>query len=159
MKMREITPYTMAVISDKDANGKYVSRILEDEVEYVMEGKPTKVIEYACAYFGADLKGRQNGIKSITGITHKTPIPVDPMNRMYFFPTKSPSNESCSWISHSHIDDIRKIDSKTSQILFKNGRVINVNVSHGILINQIHRTAQIRYLIDERSNVFENKNE
>lgn len=145
----------MAVLSDKDTNGKYVSRVLEDEVEYVMEGKPTKVIEYACAYFGSDLKGRQNGIKSISGITHKTPIPVDPRNRMYFFPTKSPSHANCSWISHSHIEKVRKLDSKSTEILFKNGRTINVDVSHGILINQIHRTAQIRYLIDERSNAFE----
>lgn len=155
MKMREITPYTMAVISDKDENGKYVSRVLEDEVEYVLEGRPTKVIEYACAYFGSDLKGRQNGIKSISGITHKTPIPVDPRNRMYFFPTKSPSHESCSWISHSHIDEVEKIDSKSTRILFKNGRTIDVEVSHGIVINQIQRTAQIRFLIDERSSAFD----
>ncbi|MCT1903495.1 competence protein ComK [Oceanobacillus sojae] len=157
MKMREITPYTMAVISDKDENGKYVSRVLEDEVEYVLEGKPTKVIEYACAYFGSDLKGRQNGIKSISGITHKTPIPVDPRNRMYFFPTKSPSHESCSWISHSHIDEVKKIDSTSTQILFKNGKTINVEVSHGIVINQMQRTAQIRFLIDERSTAFIDK--
>lgn len=154
MKMREITPYTMAVLSDKDENGKHVTRVLEDEVEYVLRGKPTKVIEYACAYFGSDLKGRQNGIKSISGITHKAPIPIDPRNKMYFFPTKSPSHESCSWISHTHIEDVKRIDSKSTEILFKNGRTIRVDVSHGIVINQIQRTAQIRYLMDERGNGF-----
>jgi len=144
----------MAILSDKDENGKNITRILEDEVEYVLKGRPTKVIEYACAYFGSDLKGRQNGIKSISHITHKTPIPIDPRNKMYFFPTKSPSHESCSWISHTHIEDVKRIDSKSTEILFKNGRSITLDISHGIVINQIQRTAHIRYLMDERGSAF-----
>ncbi|MFD1414156.1 competence protein ComK [Oceanobacillus jeddahense] len=154
MKIREITPYTMAILSELDENEQLVTRVLEDDAEYLLEEKPTKIIEYACTYFGSDLKGRQNGIKSVSGITHKVPIPVDPRNRMYFFPTKSPTLESCSWISHAHIDNSRKIDNTSTEILFKNGRTISLDVSHGIIVNQIQRTAQIRYLIDERGKPF-----
>ncbi|MFD1067879.1 competence protein ComK [Oceanobacillus locisalsi] len=154
MNMKEITPYTLAILSEKDDNGKTVTRVLEDDTEYVLQGKPTKVIEYACAYFGSDLKGRQNGIKSVSGFQYKTPIPIDPRNRMYFFPTKSPLQASCSWISHTHIDNSRKIDKACTEILFKNGRKISLDVSHGTIINQIQRTAHIRYIMDERGKTF-----
>ncbi|WP_080874099.1 competence protein ComK [Oceanobacillus timonensis] len=154
MEMREITPYTMAILYDKDDDGRTVTRVLEDDTEYVLQGKPTKVIEYACAYFGSDLKGRQNGIKSVSGFYYKTPIPIDPRNRMYFFPTKSPLQSSCCWISHTHIDNSRKIDKTCTEILFKNGRKISLDVSHGTIINQIQRTAHIRYLMDERGRPF-----
>lgn len=150
VNIRELTPFTMAVVSYKNDRGKYVSRIYEDEVEYEIEGKATKVIEYACSFFCSTLKGRQDGVKAISGITHKAPVPIDPSSGMYFFPTKSPTNDNCSWIAHSHIEEIKRQNPKQTTVFFKNGRSITLNVSYGILVNQIQRTAQVRYLLDNR---------
>src|SRR5690606_5961525 len=104
----------------------------------------------ACKFFGASLKGRQEGTKNICGITHKAPISIDPSSGMYFFPTTSPTSSKCSWIAHSHIDHVLRIDSKTSEIVFKNGKKVVINASYGSVMNQIHRTAQYRYLLDQR---------
>ncbi|GGA73708.1 competence protein ComK [Ornithinibacillus halotolerans] len=146
----EISPLTLAVVAKKDETGNVQTVVLEDEIEYKVEHSPSKFIDYACKFFGASLKGRQEGTKNICGITHKAPISIDPSSGMYFFPTTSPTSSKCSWIAHSHIDHVLRIDSKTSEIVFKNGKKVVINASYGSVMNQIHRTAQYRYLLDQR---------
>ncbi len=146
----EITPFTMAVIADCDVNGDQVTRVLEEDAEYVLDGNPTKVIDDACRFFGASLKGRQDGTKDISGITHKAPISIDPSSGMYFFPTTSPTSHKCSWIAHSHIDKVGRAPDQQTEVLFKNGRRVIVDISYGSMLNQLQRTAQFRYLLDNR---------
>ena len=69
---------------------------------------------------------------------------------MYFFPTASPTNALCSWISHSHIENVQSGQNLSSKITFKNGKTIELDVSIGSILNQVHRTAQFRYLLDKR---------
>ena len=148
---QEITPLTMAVLAQTGEDNAYTS-ILEGEDECFIELSPTKLIDIACKSFGASLKGRQEGTRDISKITHKAPIAIDPSSGMYFFPTISPKNTKCSWIAHSHIDKMKKKKTKThcTEIIFKNGKSITIDVSYGSLLNQIQRTAQFRYLLDNR---------
>lgn len=76
---------------------------------------------------------------------------------MYFFPTASPQNPFCSWISHTHVDRIRKASGRGTEFIFKNGSAIILEVSYGSMINQLHRTAQFRYLLDEKINASKKK--
>lgn len=146
---QELTPHTLAVISTFE-NEKNKSRILEGKDELLAEYTPSKLIDYACKFFGSSLKGRQEGTADVCKITHKAPIAVNPSNGMYFFPTASPSNPNCSWIAHSHIEDFYSEWPNSTTIVFKNGIKITVPVSNGIIANQIQRTAQFRYLLDHR---------
>ena len=148
--LHEITPLTLAVVPKEDKAGKIHTCILEREATYVVEYSPSKLIDYACRFFGSSLKGRQEGTRNIAGITHKAPISVDPSSGMYFFPTTSPTNARCSWIAHSHIDHVNRISASSSEIVFKNGEKIILDASYGSLMNQIHRTAQYRYQLDNR---------
>ncbi|MCT2535597.1 competence protein ComK [Aquibacillus koreensis] len=147
----EVNPETLAVIA-KEINGQYISEIMENGelADYYVNQSPRKVMDYACKYFGSSLKGRQDGTKNVCGITHKAPISIDYSSGMYFFPTTSPQNPNCSWISHSHIDQIMKGPEQSTKIIFKNGRSVTLSVSHGSIINQVHRTAQFRYLLQNR---------
>ncbi|MDL4842854.1 competence protein ComK [Aquibacillus rhizosphaerae] len=95
-------------------------------------------------------RGRQEGTKNVCGITHKSPISIDHSSGMYFFPTSSPQNPNCSWISHSHIDQINRAPDHCTTIIFKNGRTVTLPVSHGSMQNQVQRTAQFRYLLQNR---------
>ncbi|MGJ9459348.1 competence protein ComK [Oceanobacillus sp. CF4.6] len=146
----EITPFTMAVIAEHDVKGDQITRVLEEDAEYVLDGTPTKIIDDACRFFGASLKGRQDGTKDISGITHKAPISIDPSSGMYFFPTTSPSSSKCSWIAHSHIDKVNRSGNHQTEMLFKNGRKVIIDISYGSMLNQLQRTAQFRYLLDNR---------
>lgn len=146
----EITPLTMAVLVHYDGRGNVGAWILEENDDYYVDNSPSKVIDQSCRFFGSSLRGRQEGTFNICGITHKAPISIDPSNGMYFFPTASPTNPKCSWIAHSHVARVNNIDRDTSEILFINGRKLPIQVSYGSLCNQVHRTAQFRYLLDKR---------
>lgn len=146
----EVTPLTIAILVHRDETGKTYAKILEEKEELIVSQAPTKVIDYACKFFGSSLKGRQEGTRDVCGITHKAPVSIDPASGMYFFPTTSPSNAHCSWIAHSHIDQVNKADNKCTKITFKSGKTIKVDISFGSVLNQIQRTAQYRYLLDNR---------
>lgn len=146
----EINPLTMAVLARQDETGKTTAYVLEENAEYVVPRTPTRLIDFSCSYFGCSLKGRQEGTRSVCGITHKAPISIDPSSGMYFFPTASPANAFCSWIAHSHINQIRPAENQCTEIIFKNGRNIIIDVSAGSIMNQVQRTAHFRYLLDKR---------
>ncbi len=146
----EISPLTMAVIASRDEGGRPISYILEETAEYVSTKPPSKLIDAACMFFGSSLKGRQEGTKNISGLTHKVPISIDPASGMYFFPTYSPMSPKCSWIAHSHVDRVKELPEGRTEIIFRNGKTIVLDVSYGSMLNQIRRTAQFRFLLDNR---------
>ncbi|QTM98644.1 competence protein [Sediminibacillus dalangtanensis] len=145
----EVTPLTLAVIGG-DKGNRFSSRVLEEEEIIQVKQPASKIIDLACKFFGSSLRGRQEGTKDICNITHKVPVSIDPSSGMYFFPTASPNSPQCSWIAHSHIDRISKAANQSTEVIFKNGTSITLPVSHGIILNQIQRTAQFRYLLDHR---------
>ncbi|SHG74213.1 competence protein ComK [Ornithinibacillus halophilus] len=148
--VNEITPYTLAVLAHQDKSGNIITCVLEEETEYVVDVTPSRMVDHACKFFGSSLRGRQDGTRDICGITHKAPISIDPVSGMYFFPTSSPTNPDCSWIAHSHIDEVKRAMNQGTEIVFKNGKHIIIPTSFGSMMNQIQRTAQFRYLLDNR---------
>ncbi|HLR59158.1 MAG TPA: competence protein ComK [Pseudogracilibacillus sp.] len=146
----EISPLTMAVLAIENEDGIINTQIYESEADYLIHKSPVKMIDHACRYFGSSLRGRQDGTKDISGITHKAPISIDPVSGMYFFPTASPRNKNCSWIAHSHIDFIQPTENQMTEVHFKNGHKITLDISYGSMMNQIQRTAQFRYLLNDR---------
>ena len=155
--LHEITPLTMAVVASRDEGGRPVSYILEETTEYISDHSPSKLIDEACKFFGASLRGRQEGTRDICGLTHKVPVSIDPASGMYFFPTYSPNSPKCSWIAHSHIDKINRTKDGRTELSFKNGKKIMLDVSYGSIMNQIRRTAQFRYLLDNRIRYIKNQ--
>ncbi|TFJ93551.1 competence protein ComK [Lentibacillus salicampi] len=153
----EVTPLTMAVIPHQDEGGRSGARVLEEQEEYSVHSSPSKMIDRACKFFGSSLRGRQDGTRGICGITHKAPISIDPGSGMYFFPTTSPTNPKCSWIAHSHIDQVNQGPGRRTEIIFKNQTSILLDVSFGSMLNQVQRTAQYRYLLDNRIKGLQNQ--
>ncbi|MFB1050047.1 competence protein ComK [Paraliobacillus sp. JSM ZJ581] len=146
----EVNPVTVAIIAEK-VDGYYLSYVLESNgtTDYVKQS-PISLIDLACKYFGSSLKGRQEGTRMILNVKHKVPISIDPSSGMYFFPTTSPQQPFCSWISHSYVYTIRRTPGNGTEFVFRNGKSIFLDVSYGSMLNQLQRTAQFRYLLEER---------
>jgi len=141
----------MAILSNPITDGKVQAVVMEELQEYTVSTTPTKLIDTACRFYGKSLDGLQAGTKNVSNITHKAPIAIDSASGMYFFPTASPINKTCSWLSHTHIQHIQPIDKGSrTEIIFKNEQRIIINVSFGSIQNQIHRTAQFRFSLDNR---------
>ncbi|MFC0523541.1 competence protein ComK [Pontibacillus salicampi] len=147
----EVSPYTLAILAEETDEGDLISFIVEKNESFYVKESPKKIIDQACKFFGSSLRGRQDGTKDVCGITHKAPIAIDPASGMYFFPTTSPQNKLCSWIAHSHIDYIKRSDDNLRTIIaFTNQKAVALVVSQGSIGNQIQRTAQFRYKLNER---------
>lgn len=147
----EITPLTMAILHETDEQGHARTLIMEEENEYRVFTSPTKIIDFACKFYGSSLRGRLDGTREVSELTHKAPVAIEPACGMYFFPTASPLNRSCSWLSHSHIDQIRPHDrGLQTEVTFTNGQIIKLDISYGSMQNQLYRTAQFRFAFTNR---------
>ena len=126
------------------------SKVIEKDDEYIVEQNTLKILEHSCEYFGSSLEGRKEGTKKILGITHKSPIIVEESRKIIFFPTDSPERKDCAWINLEKIDKYYKVDKKTSSILFKCGKLVNLNISYGSLTNQILRATRLKFILEDR---------
>ena len=142
----EIT-YDTQIILPIDENS---SKIIENDSEYVVNNSTLSILEHSCEYFGSSYEGRKEGTKKLLGITHKSPIIVEESRKIIFFTTSSPENSNCIWINLEKIEKYYKISPKKSAILFKNGDVIEFDVSYGSLTNQILRATRLKYILEER---------
>lgn len=126
------------------------SRIIENNDSYVVNITPLQILEHSCEYFGSSLDGRKEGTKKLLGITHKSPIIVEESRKIIFFPTTSPDRIDCIWINLEKINKYYKSSPKKSIIEFKNGDIIEFDVSIGSLTNQILRASRLKYILEER---------
>src|SRR5699024_2614561 len=137
----EMNPFTMEVLSMEKSSGTFSTVVLEEKEEYTVFQTQTKMIECECRFYDSSLCIRMDGTKDVCNITYKSPIVIEPGSGMYFFPTESPQNKSCSWLAHSYIADINPInDGSKTVIKFTNGKIVTIDISYGSMQNQLNRT-------------------
>ena len=129
---------------------KDTCKIIETGDEYYINENSQKILEHSCEYFGSSYEGRREGTKKILGITHKAPIIVEESRKIIFFPTTSPEKEECIWINLDKIEKYYKTDLRKSAILFKDGTLLEFDLSYGSLTNQIMRATRLKFILEER---------
>lgn len=146
----ELSTLTMLVTPYFDDFGNVYSRVIEEEQEFIVKRSPLQIMDESCEHFGSDLRGRQRATEVIAGFVYKQPIAVEPLNKIYFFPTASPKSTSCAWLSHTHIHRIYRACNGQSEVVFLNGKRHLIDVTKHSLTNQLHRTAQLRCAMEQR---------
>lgn len=145
----EVNSSTM-VIMPIHYGSKIFSKIFEFEGEYISPFKPIQVIKDSCEFFGSSFEGRREGTRKLIGVTHKVPIAISPTNHIYFFPTTSHENPRCIWVSHDHIVSYNKGEENSTDILFKNGKRLQLPISCSSFQNQVIRTMMLRSKLAQR---------
>lgn len=140
----EINDRTLALIST-DKN----TLVYEDDKIFNVSKNANEIMEDSCAYFGSSLSGRQQGTSNLIGVTHKSPVIVEESREIIFFPTCSPRLKNCSWLSLKNIDRYYT-EGKFVVIQFKNGQKIKLNLSYGIIDNQILRATRLESVLRGR---------
>lgn len=141
----EINENTLAVISLE--NGR--TKVIEKNNEYYLNEKAYKIMDYSCQYFGSSYEGRVKGSKNLLQAEYKLPILVEESRGIIFFPTTSPRTNDCSWISLKHIKQINEKEYN-SEIEFKNGKKVQLNISYNSLTNQLLRSSRLESVFNER---------
>lgn len=146
MKDYEINEETLAIMPDD----VWSSMVLEDDFKYEVNKTPLEILDYSCKYFGSSYPGRKDGSKDILNSSYKLPILVEDTRNIIFFPTSSPLDDSCTWISLGNIKDYRKVGKNKTEILFKNNKAMTVDVSYYSFNNQVMRASRLESIIRNR---------
>lgn len=141
----EINGNTLAIIPI----AKNKCRVFEVDNEIIVNKNAKDIIDDSCKYFGSSYSGRFEGTKKILGVSYKSPIIIEESREIIFFPTNSPRNSNCSWISLNNIEDYLKHDEKTL-VNFKNGNTIDLEVSLGSFENQMIRSIRLANILKRR---------
>lgn len=142
MNNYEINNDTLAIIPIDN----YKSKIIERDKEFIVDETPIKIIENSCQYFGSSYQGRFMGTKKLIGVTHKAPIIIEESREIIFFPTNSPRLYECAWISLKNLNNYKR-NNDSSEILFNNGNLLNLDISYGSLDNQVLRAARLESVL------------
>lgn len=141
----EINGSTLAIIPI----AKHKSRVFEVDNEIIVNKSAREIIDDSCKYFGSSYNGRFEGTKKILGVSYKSPIIIEESREIIFFPTTSPRNSNCSWISLNNIEDYLKKDERTL-VNFKNGNTLDLEVSLGSFENQMIRSMRLANILKRR---------
>lgn len=141
----EINAQTLAIIPI----GTNKSKIIEEHGNLIVNKPPIKIIDDSCRFFGSSYDGRFLGTKQMTGITHKSPIIIEETRKIIFFPTNSPRNEKCIWLSLNNINCYEENGNECT-IKFCCGKKISISSSYTIIDNQILRATRLESVLARR---------
>ncbi|QFT88296.1 Competence transcription factor [Bacillus sp. THAF10] len=145
----EINEFTM-VIFPFEWEGKLFAKVLEEEQEIYVSLSPIKIIENSCKFYCSSFEGRKQGTKTVSGYTHKPPIVIDQMNDIFFFPTASPTNENCIWVSLHYAYEYNSTPSANTHVTFPNNTSVEIPVSKTSFETQVYRTSVVRSKLQQR---------
>ncbi len=144
MEEYEINTQTLALIALKNK-----TEIFEENDHFYVNKTANEIMEKSCSYFGSSLAGRQKGTEHLIGVSYKAPVIVEESKNIIFFPTISPRKEDCSWISLQKINKYYRVGDKL-MVEFKNGSSIVLEISYGILDNQVLRATRLEAVLRSR---------
>ncbi len=125
------------------------TKIFEKDRTIEIDNNVQKIMEASCEYFGSSFEGRRKGTKNLIGVTHKAPIIIEETREIIFFPTTSPRLDECIWISLNNLKNYYKSNDKVV-IEFNNGKKIVLDLSFGIVDNQILRASRLDAVLRKR---------
>lgn len=144
-----IDSFVMAIMPEQYGSKLY-TRILKLDGEDMAPYSPIEIIKKSCTFYASSYDGRKAGTKELIGITHKAPIVIDPIQSIYFFPTASPKQRHCIWISLNHVLTFTNSGQIKTEVIFKNKNTIKIPMSSSSFEKQLLRTALLRTKIDPR---------
>ena len=148
MESYEINKETCAVVSLN--NG--VTKVIEQEDDYFINKSSFEVMDDSCQYYGSSCDGRIKGTKMILGSNYKVPIIIEESNEIIFFPTESPSSESCVWIALNNVRKFEKIKGMT-KIIFNSGKELIVDMSPAAFETQLLRANRLSSILHKRKEI------
>ncbi|WNB90898.1 competence protein ComK [Bacillus sp. NEB1478] len=146
-----INPDTIAIVPFINERGQVCSEIYERDAILLVEQKPIRIIKNSCYFYGGSWEGKKDAARKNLGFIHFAPIMIDSKLNLYFFPIESPRSDTCIWLSQPHTRKIEKMGHKRSSAIFSNGIDLPINRSKGSLESKLHRAAQYRSVLNDRT--------
>ncbi|MCP8617472.1 competence protein ComK [Salirhabdus salicampi] len=109
---------------------EYPTLVIEQDRQFYCQQPSLQLIDQSCIQGGSTYVGRKKAMVKMLRTNQKLPIPINPDRSIYLFPSKSPNDYSCEWISFFHITDFQPLpaDDKKTIITFSNGLEKEVDI-------------------------------
>ena len=149
LKDYEINSSTFAVIPVKKGH----CRIIDQDGSRLIKKDAFSIIKNACNYFGNTFESRHAMTKRLININYKSPMVIEESRSIIFFPTSSPREDECIWLSLNAIKKYLKKEDKT-RIIFRDDTYIEIPVSYNIIDNQMARSIILEKELNKRKKCF-----
>ncbi len=149
LKNYEVNSSTFALIPVK----KNYCRVMDQDGSHLVRNSALTIIKNACNYFGSSFDSRHVMTRKLININYKSPIVIEESRSIIFFPTSSPREDDCIWISLNSIKKYLKKEGKT-RIIFRNDSFIEIPVSYNIIDNQMARSIMLEKELNKRKKCF-----
>ncbi len=137
MNKYNINSKTMAILS----NVRGESNVYEEKRLFIIKGRPNSIIKKNCLNYGKSLGAAIKNTKILIGITYKPPIIINEYQNWIFFPTRSIRLNNNEWICLNQVKDFSENKRNHNTLIeFKNGKVLEFDVSYNVMNNQILRS-------------------
>src|SRR5690625_738321 len=142
-----INKNTIAILPAKQI--KYDAIIIENEQTLRTRQTPIHIIRHSCLAYMSDYDGRRDAVIHHTGHKERIVIPVNPYERLIFFPTHGTRHIDCCWIAYHHVISFETLenDPALTRIMLSNGRVITVPISARSFNTQMLRSFEVLQII------------
>ncbi|WP_421377956.1 competence protein ComK [Bacillus salacetis] len=138
-----ISKRTAALVPVKHPDS--LTLVIEIDTMFYVTKSPLTLIKEGCLQGYSSYEGRLESVKYYTGYQRKVPIPINPKQNIFAFPSLSPDAFECSWLFPAHIKSISPAKSEDmtiqSLVTLKNGKTIYMSESSAVLKKQMQRTA------------------
>ena len=132
-------------------NGNLHTRIFENHNIYQVDVRPTALIDANLKYYGSSLKGARDGASMILGGISMTPIVVNAISGIYWFPSKSPSSRNCVWFALHQIKHYEEIGEGQTLITFYNESTLKLGVSYYSFDKKVKNAFKLKGEIEGRT--------
>lgn len=130
----------------------YQAKIIgQNTITYAKED-PLTVMKVSCLNNFTSYDGQRQAVNHYFGYKQKLPIPLL-LDKIYLFPTKSPSQLDCMWINYNKLEHLEK-KAKGSRLYFTGSIYLDLAESYRTIRTQIQRTQEIAAAIEDRSPSF-----
>ncbi|QSS99814.1 competence protein ComK [Pontibacillus sp. ALD_SL1] len=134
-----INANTMGVFSN--LHPTHLSKILEPNRVIYCTKTPKQIISESCLTGGSTFVGRQLAMEKILQTKSKLPIPVNPSEGTFMFPTMSPRNMYCGWISFYHVKQYEENKGEGgSKVVFTDESIMDIATSGYSIKRQMQLT-------------------
>ena len=146
-----IKKYYQILLPHYDAYGHLHSICVTEHGSFIVEKEPLQIIKESIAYYGGSLDGALYGVKQALGDIHLPPLQICAKQSIYWFYIQGLTNKANIFISHSHVNEVRKIDNKNVSLTMKNGLNVTIPVSMQRMQKRIADTYCFSKIMESRT--------
>jgi competence protein ComK len=117
---------------------------VSDKKPVLINKKALTIIQKSCLHHLSTYDGRREASKQMLGVKSKLPVVIDSIDGTYLFPISSHLKPDCVWIALSHVKELKIIDKKKTEVLFKDGQKVMVNASLLVVFSQLELANELR---------------